>query len=144
MTRILFVCLGNICRSPMAEYVMKQMLREAGLAEAVTVASAATSREEEGNDVYPPARRTLLAHGVPCPARASTPLTGQEYAAWDRIIGMEPRNLAVVALIIIFGVGGMTFNIGSFRLGGIGLAAVTGVLLNLVLPRARAEKRAAA
>ena len=57
---------------------------------------------------------------------------------------MEPRNLAVVALIIIFGVGGMTFNIGSFRLGGIGLAAVTGVLLNLVLPRARAEKRAAA
>ena len=94
MTRILFVCLGNICRSPMAEYVMKQMLREAGLAEAVTVASAATSREEEGNDVYPPARRTLLAHGVPCPARASTPLTGQDYAAWDRIIGMEPRNLA--------------------------------------------------
>ena len=49
---------------------------------------------------------------------------------------MEPRNLAVVALIIIFGVGGMTFNIGSFRLGGIGLAAVTGVLLNLFLPRA--------
>ena len=88
MTRILFVCLGNICRSPMAEYVMKQMLREAGLAEAVTVASAATSREEEGNDVYPPARRTLLAHGVSCPARASTPLTGQEYAGWDRIIGM--------------------------------------------------------
>ena len=58
---------------------------------------------------------------------------------------MEPRNLAVVALIIIFGVGGMTFNIGSFRLGGIGLAAVTGVLLNLILPRTRAsEKRVTA
>ena len=94
MTKILFVCLGNICRSPMAEYVMKQMLREAGMSAAVTVASAATSREEEGNDVYPPARRALLAHGVPCPPRASTPLTRQDYAAWDRIIGMEMRNLA--------------------------------------------------
>lgn len=93
MTRILFVCLGNICRSPMAEYVMKQMVNDAGLAQAVTVASAATSREE-GNDVYPPARRTLLAHGVPCPPRAATPLTRQDYAAWDRIIGMEARNLA--------------------------------------------------
>ena len=94
MTRILFVCLGNICRSPMAEYVMKQMVNDAGLAQAVTVASAATSREEEGNDVYPPARRTLLAHGVPCPPRAATPLTRQDYAAWDRISGMEARNLA--------------------------------------------------
>ena len=93
MTRILFVCLGNICRSPMAEYVMARMLKEAGLAGAVTVASAATSREEEGNDLYPPARQTLLAHGVPCPPRAATPLTRQDYAAWDRIIGMEPRNL---------------------------------------------------
>ena len=93
MTRILFVCLGNICRSPMAEYVMKQMVKDAGLTHAVTVASAATSREEEGNDVYPPARRTLLAHGVPCPPRAATPLTRLDYAAWDRIIGMEMRNL---------------------------------------------------
>ena len=73
---------------------MKQMVNDAGLAQAVTVASAATSREEEGNDVYPPARRTLLAHGVPCPPRAATPLTRQDYAAWDRIIGMEARNLA--------------------------------------------------
>ena len=94
MTRILFVCLGNICRSPMAEYVMKQLVKEAGMTHAVTVASAATSREEAGNDVYPPARRTLLAHGVPCPPRAATPLTRADYDAWDLILGMEPRNLA--------------------------------------------------
>lgn len=99
MARILFVCLGNICRSPMAEYVMADLLRQAGLDKAVTVASAATSREEEGNDVYPPARRTLLAHGVPCPRRAATPLTRADYDAWDRIIGMEPRNLEAMRRI---------------------------------------------
>ena len=59
MTRILFVCLGNICRSPMAEYVMRDLVRRAGLEHQIQVASAATSREELGNPVYPPARRKL-------------------------------------------------------------------------------------
>lgn len=68
MTRILFVCLGNICRSPMAEYVMRDLVRQAGLEDQIQVASAATSREELGNPVYPPARRKLAEHGIACEA----------------------------------------------------------------------------
>ena len=64
MTKILFVCHGNICRSPMAEYFMKDIVRREGLEKRFEIASAATSREEIGNDVYPPARRTLVEHGI--------------------------------------------------------------------------------
>ena len=64
MTKILFICWGNICRSPMAEFVMKDMILKAGLEDAFDVASAATSREEIGNPIYPPAKRTLAAHGI--------------------------------------------------------------------------------
>lgn len=65
MTRILFICHGNICRSPMAEFVMKKLVREAGQESEFEIASAATSREEMGNDIYPPAKRCLSAHGIP-------------------------------------------------------------------------------
>ena len=64
MRRILFVCHGNICRSPMAEYIMKDLVRKAGLEDQFQIASAATSREEIGNPVYPPARRKLAEHGL--------------------------------------------------------------------------------
>ena len=64
MTKILFVCLGNICRSPMAEFVMKDMVRRAGLEQEFSIASAATSNEELGDPVYPPARRKLAEHGA--------------------------------------------------------------------------------
>ena len=66
MIRILFVCHGNICRSPMAEYVLKDMVHERGLDQQFEIASAATSREEIGNPVYPPARRKLADHGIGC------------------------------------------------------------------------------
>ena len=66
MTRILFVCHGNICRSPMAEFVMKDLVRQAGLESQFHIESAATSTEEIGNPVYPPARRKLAEHGIDC------------------------------------------------------------------------------
>ena len=66
MTKILFVCHGNICRSPMAEFVMKDLVEKAGLDGQFTIASAATSTEEIGNPVYPPVRRMLAQHGISC------------------------------------------------------------------------------
>ena len=65
MKKILFLCHGNICRSPMAEFIFKDLVRQAGLERRFEIASAATSREEIGNDMYPPAKRCLRAHGVP-------------------------------------------------------------------------------
>ena len=65
MIKVLFVCHGNICRSPMAEFVMKDLVKKAGAAEKFEIASAAVSREEIGNPVYPPARRELQKHGIP-------------------------------------------------------------------------------
>ena len=70
MTRILFLCHGNICRSPMAEFVMKDLVAKAGRSAEFDIASAAVSTEEIGNDIYPPAKRTMTAHGVPFPAAA--------------------------------------------------------------------------
>ena len=74
MTKILFVCHGNICRSPMAEFVMKDLVKKAGLAAEVEIASAATSAEELGNPVYPPARRKLAEHGIGCAGHAARQL----------------------------------------------------------------------
>ena len=69
MIKVMFVCHGNICRSPMAEYIFADMVKKAGLADRVQVSSSAVSREEIGSDVYPPAQRELARHGVPCPYR---------------------------------------------------------------------------
>ena len=71
MIRILFVCHGNICRSPMAEFIMKELVRKAGLEDRYEIASAATSAEEIGNPVYPPARRELAAHGISCKGKTA-------------------------------------------------------------------------
>ena len=92
MTKILFVCHGNICRSPMAEFVMKDLVRKAGLEDVFTVASAATSTEEIGNPVYPPARRKLAEHGIRCDGHAARQLKKADYAAWDLLIGMDNAN----------------------------------------------------
>lgn len=92
MIKILFVCHGNICRSPMAEYVMKDMVRKAGLDDRVQIASAATSREEIGNGIYPPAQRELQAHGVPFGAHRARQITSADIAAYDRIYYMDSRN----------------------------------------------------
>lgn len=93
MTRILFVCLGNICRSPMAEYVMRDLVRRAGLEDQVQVASAATSRGELGNPVYPPARRKLAEHGIACEGHAARQMTAADYDRFDLLIGMDQNNL---------------------------------------------------
>ena len=80
MTHILFVCHGNICRSPMAEFIMRDLVQKAGLAGEFSIASAATSREEIGNPVYPPAREILARHGISCaampPGSSPGPTTG--------------------------------------------------------------------
>lgn len=90
---ILFVCLGNICRSPMAEYTMRDLLRCAGLADRVQVASAATSSDECGKAVYPPARRELARHGISCDGHVARQLTRQDYGRYDLLIGMDNANL---------------------------------------------------
>lgn len=93
MTKILFICLGNICRSPMAEFVMKDLVKKTGLASQFHIESAATSREEIGNPVYPPARRKLAEHGISCEGHAACQLTAQDYEEYDLLIGMEGANL---------------------------------------------------
>ena len=94
MTKILFICHGNICRSPMAEFVMKDLVKKTGLASQFHIESAATSREEIGKPVYPPARRVLSAHGIFCGAHAARQITKADYKAYDFLIGMDRENLA--------------------------------------------------
>ena len=93
MKKILFVCLGNICRSPMAEFVMKDMVKKAGLADEYEIASAATSTEELGNPVYPPARRLLAKHGIDTTGKTARQLNRGDYAQYDLLIGMDHSNL---------------------------------------------------
>ncbi|EOS63733.1 low molecular weight protein-tyrosine-phosphatase [Oscillibacter sp. 1-3] len=93
MTRILFVCHGNICRSPMAEFVMKDLVKQAGLEGQFQIASAATSTEEIGNPVYPPARRKLAEHGISCAGKTARQLTRADYARYDLLIGMDRANI---------------------------------------------------
>ena len=92
MVRILFVCHGNICRSPMAEFVMKDLVRKAGREDDFFIASAAVSREELGNPVYPPARRELQKHGISCDSHAARQVTEEDYRRFDRIYYMDRSN----------------------------------------------------
>lgn len=93
MTRILFVCHGNICRSPMAEFVMKDLVKKEGLEEQFFIASAATSTEEIGNSVYPPARRKLAQHGICCGGKTARQMKRADYRDYDLLIGMDNANL---------------------------------------------------
>ena len=99
MTRILFVCHGNICRSPMAEYICKHLVRE-GHGEGYRIDSVAVSREEIGNDVYPPARRVLAAHGVPCPRRQARQVTAADMENADYVLCMDHSNLRRLAMLL--------------------------------------------
>ena len=92
MIRVLFVCHGNICRSPMAEFVMKDLVSHSELRERVEVASAATSTEEIGNPVYPPARRKLVEHGLSCAGKTARRIRAEDYETYDLIIGMDTEN----------------------------------------------------
>ena len=93
MTKILFVCHGNICRSPMAEFVMKDLVEKAGLEKKFHIESAATSTEEIGNPVYPPARRKLAEHGIDCAGKTARQLKRDDYERFDLLIGMDRANL---------------------------------------------------
>ena len=93
MKRILFVCHGNICRSPMAEFVMKDLVRKAGREQDFYIESAATSTEELGNPVYPPARRKLAEHGITCQGHAARQLRRADYDRFDLLIGMDTWNI---------------------------------------------------
>ena len=93
LTRILFICHGNICRSPAAEMVLRHLAEEAGLAGRLEIASAAATSEEIGNDVYPPMKRALAARGIPCHPHAARRVTREEYTRWDHIVCMDEENL---------------------------------------------------
>ncbi len=93
MAKILFVCHGNICRSPMAEFVMRALVEEAGLSARIAVASAATSTEELGNGVYPPVRRLLAKHGIDCTGKRARRLTADDFYEYDLLVGMDAANL---------------------------------------------------
>lgn len=93
MIKILFICHGNICRSPMAEYVMKDLVKKAGLGGQFLIASAATSTEEIGNPVYPPAQRKLAEHGISCQGHGARQLQAQDYRKYDLLIGMDNANI---------------------------------------------------
>lgn len=93
MIKILFICHGNICRSPMAEFIMKDLVKQAGKDREFTIASAATSQEELGNPVYPPVRRILRQHGIDCSGKTARQITPEDYTRFDLLIGMDHANL---------------------------------------------------
>ena len=93
MKKIMFVCHGNICRSPMAEIVFRDMVKKSGLSEHIFIASSATSTEEIGNSVYPPARAELAKHGLSSEGKYSVQLKASDYADYDMFIGMDSANI---------------------------------------------------
>ena len=93
MIRILFLCHGNICRSPMAELIMKDLVKKAGLEQSIQIESAATSTEEIGNPVYPPAREILAQHGISCAGKRAVQLTRADYEKYDYLVGMDGANM---------------------------------------------------
>lgn len=99
MIKILFVCLGNICRSTMAECVMKYLVKEKGLEELFQIDSAGTSDEETGNPVHPGTRRRLQQAGIPCGGHRARQMTAADYGRFDLLIGMEDANLRAMRRI---------------------------------------------
>lgn len=91
--RILFICLGNICRSPMAELLMKELVKKQGAADRFYISSAAISSDELGNPVYPPVRALLNERGISCAGRAAVQVHSSDYDKYDYFIGMDSGNL---------------------------------------------------
>ena len=93
MIKVLFICHGNICRSPMAEFVMKDLVQKAGLSDQFEIASAATSREEIGNPVHRGTREKLKQYGISVAGKHAVQMTGADYRYYDYIVAMEQYNL---------------------------------------------------
>ncbi|MBO4819507.1 MAG: low molecular weight phosphotyrosine protein phosphatase [Firmicutes bacterium] len=93
MIKILFVCHGNICRSPMAEFIMKDLVEKSGLSDEFVIASAAVSSEETGNPVYPPAKKKLAEHGLSCEGKTARKMTWKDCQYYDLIVCMDARNI---------------------------------------------------
>ena len=100
VTKILFVCHGNICRSPMAEFVLKDMVKKRGIEDQFVIESAATSREEIGNDTHPGTKRKMKQMGIPTWRRAARQMTKKDYEYYDYILAMERYNLRNIDRII--------------------------------------------
>ena len=104
MIKVMFVCWGNICRSPMAEFVLKDMTEKLEIRNEFVIASSATSTEEiwngKGNPVYPPARQELAKHGISCEGKRAVQLKKSDYDQYDYIIGMEQLNVRYIMRII--------------------------------------------
>ena len=99
MVKIMFVCHGNICRSPMAEFIMKQKVEERGIEEDFYIESCATSSEEIGNPVYPPAKQVLQRRGINCSAKRARKITKGDYERFDYIVCMDSNNLRNLKLM---------------------------------------------
>ena len=115
MIKVMFVCHGNICRSPSAEYIFAEMVRRLGRKD-ILVASSAASEESIGEDVYPPARRELIRHGIPCPPRVARLIRAEELESFDYILCMDARNLRYLSYI--GPVGANVHLLGEYGLSG--------------------------
>lgn len=100
MIKILFVCHGNICRSPMAEFIMRDIVNKKGIADKFEIASCATSREEIGNPVYPPAKKKLLEYGISCIGKTARQMTKDDYNYYDYIVAMDRYNIRNMARFV--------------------------------------------
>jgi len=100
MIKILFVCHGNICRSPMAEFIMKDLVKKAGCEDRFEIRSAAVSTEEIGNPVYPPAKRELARHGIGCEGHRARQVTRADFEYYDRIYYMDRSNARWLARML--------------------------------------------
>ena len=104
MKRIMFVCHGNICRSPMAEFIFKKLIKERHIEDRFIVSSSATSTEEiwrgQGNPVYPPAKAELLRHGITCDGKRAVQLKSEDYEKYDLFIGMDSANIRNMTRIL--------------------------------------------
>lgn len=100
MIRILFVCHGNICRSPMAEYITKYLAKENGIDDSLYITSKATSSEEIGNDIYPPIKKVLTKHNIPYERHSASKIVKQDLDNYDLIIGMDTYNIQNITRIL--------------------------------------------
>ena len=118
MTRIMFVCHGNICRSPMAEFIFKKLTSEAGVSDLFLVSSSATSTEEiwrgVGNPVYPPARKELASHGIDCSGKHAVQLKADDAYKYDYFVGMDSANIRNMKCILGSETQGKIFKLMDF------------------------------